>query len=134
MLVHVAKLYISDEGLKRKLVRRQLNLKYWEKFSKILRSSHYRCSIRKGVLKNFSKFTRKYHTCNTCVKDSFNTLQASPGECFLLLANKYFLIKIGEQNRPSFESFTAFLMEFPRTQSYEIFKNNLRRKLRIRKN
>ena len=95
VLVHVAKLYISDEGLKRKLVRRQLNLKYWEKFSKILRSSHYRCSIRKGVLKNFSKFTRKYHTCNTCVKDSFNTLQASPGECFLLLANKYFVIKIG---------------------------------------
>ena len=81
--------FTSRWSFETKLVRKRLNLKCGERFSKILRSSHQICSIRKGVLKNLSKFTQK-HLCRNFF---FIKLQASPSDCFLILA-KYFLIKI----------------------------------------
>ena len=42
------------------------NTSYWQTISRsiITRSSHWRCSVRKGVLRNFGKFTEK-HLCQS---------------------------------------------------------------------
>ena len=32
----------------------------WEIYTLLYRSSHQRCSVRRGVLRNFAKFTGKY--------------------------------------------------------------------------
>ena len=43
-------------------------------FSAVFRSSHWRCSVRKGVIRNFAKFTGKY----MCQSLFLITLQARP--------------------------------------------------------
>ena len=54
--------FCADKGL----INRQTNLKeeniLTDTFNLLTRSSHQRCSIKKGVLKNFAKFTGK-HLC-----------------------------------------------------------------------
>ena len=47
----------------------------------LLRSSHQRCSLRKGVLRNFTKFTGK-HLCQSLF---FNKVAGRLGDCFYLL-------------------------------------------------
>ena len=37
---------------------------YWKTFEKMYKSSHQRCSVKKGVLRNFSKSTGK-HLCQS---------------------------------------------------------------------
>ena len=48
---------------------------HWLHSRSKLRSSHQRCSVKKGVLRNFTKFTRKYQrqrpqTCNFIKKET----------------------------------------------------------------
>ena len=53
------------------------------------RSSHRRCSVRKGVLKNFTKFTGK-HLCQSLF---FDKVQGSPRGHYLQMKEKYVEIK-----------------------------------------
>ena len=46
-------------------------------FSDLLRSSHRRCSIKKGILRNFAKFIGKH-----CVKVSY-LIKLQPSACFI---------------------------------------------------
>ena len=55
------KLNIKDTEIRKTKTEKDENLVLHGAF-RIFKSSHYRCSMKKGVLKNFTKFTGK-HLC-----------------------------------------------------------------------
>ena len=72
-------------------------------FSAVFRSSHWRCSVRKGVIRNFAKFTGK-HKCQSLF---LITLQARPAT---LLKKR--LAHVFPANFAKFLR-TLFLQKFP---------------------
>ena len=50
----------------------------------MLRSSHQRCSVRKGFLRNFAKFTRKY-LCQSLFFNKVAGLRLGDLEIFIAL-------------------------------------------------
>ena len=62
-------------------------LKWW--LSVILRSSHRRCSLRKGVLRNFVKFTGKHLCQSFCEFWSISTKKTFFTELLLATASEF---------------------------------------------
>ena len=57
--------------------------------TRIYRSSHQRCSVRKGALRNFTKFTGK-HPCQSLFFDKVAGLRKTPvPECLFCLAQVF---------------------------------------------